>query len=84
MLEFVYLRYHIQLLLSYLQRTETEYVFVQEVHNTVCMSQELARRCLWLYRVCAPAGGQSQDPPSSGEIELRRRLEALHKDLKVG
>ncbi|XP_021914136.1 NACHT and WD repeat domain-containing protein 2 isoform X2 [Zootermopsis nevadensis] len=57
-------------------------VVEQEVHNTVCMSQELARRCLWLYRVCAPAGGQSQDPPSSGEIELRRRLEALHKDLK--
>ena len=48
------------------------------------MSQELARRCLWLYRVCAPAASQSQEPPSPGETELRRRLEALHKDLKVG
>ncbi|XP_069676393.1 NACHT and WD repeat domain-containing protein 2 isoform X2 [Periplaneta americana] len=57
-------------------------VVEQEVHNTVCMSQELARRCLWLYRVCAPTGSQSQDPPSPGETELRRRLEALHKNLK--
>jgi len=48
------------------------------------MSQELARRCLWLYRVCAPAASQSQEPPLPGETELRRRLEALHKDLKVG
>jgi len=56
---------------------------VQEIHNTVFMSQELARRCLWLYRVCAPAASQSQEP-SPGETELRRRLEALHKDLKVG
>lgn len=57
-------------------------VVEQEIHNTVFMSQELARRCLWLYRVCAPAASQSQEPPSPGETELRRRLEALHKDLK--
>ena len=62
----------------------TKLACVQEIHNTVFMSQELARRCLWLYRVCAPTASQPQEPPSPGETELRRRLEALHKDLKVG
>ncbi|XP_068084365.1 NACHT and WD repeat domain-containing protein 2 [Anabrus simplex] len=56
-------------------------VVEQEVHNTVCMSQELARRCLWLYRLYTHTG-QTAEPSSPGEVELARRLEALHKDLK--
>lgn len=57
-------------------------VVEQEVHNTVLMSQELARRCLWINRVTVPTQGkQEQDTP--GEKELQRRLANLQKDLKV-
>ncbi|XP_052123823.1 NACHT domain- and WD repeat-containing protein 1-like [Frankliniella occidentalis] len=55
----------------------------QEVHNTVCMSQEMARRTLWLHRVythqppAAPAAA-----PSAQETELRRRLDSIHQILK--
>ncbi|XP_063237108.1 NACHT domain- and WD repeat-containing protein 1 isoform X2 [Bacillus rossius redtenbacheri] len=56
-------------------------VVEQEVHNTVFMSQELARRCLWLCRVFTPAG-PAPEQPSVGEAELARRLEALQKDLR--
>lgn len=54
-------------------------LLLQEVQHTVLMSRELAKRCLWISR-----GGKAPDPPSSpGDQELRRRLEALQKTLKV-
>ncbi|XP_046670625.1 NACHT domain- and WD repeat-containing protein 1 [Homalodisca vitripennis] len=57
-------------------------VVEQEVHNTVLMSGEMARRCLWLCRVFTH---QAEDPKvvrSPGEAELKRRLETLQKALK--
>nr|CAD7263262.1 unnamed protein product [Timema shepardi] len=57
-------------------------VVEQEVHNTVFMSQELARRCLWLYRVFTQ-GNPSPEQTSPGDHELKRRLNILQKDLKV-
>ncbi|KAJ9600281.1 hypothetical protein L9F63_009418, partial [Diploptera punctata] len=59
-------------------------VVEQEVHNTVLMSQELARRCLWLYRVCAPIGSQSQDPPtpvSNLLLQFHHQLKNLENQL---
>lgn len=56
----------------------------QEVHNTVCMSQELARRTLWLHRVYThqPPADPAAPPPSTQEAELRRRLDNIHHILK--
>ncbi|XP_049833754.1 NACHT domain- and WD repeat-containing protein 1 [Schistocerca gregaria] len=57
-------------------------VVEQEVHNTVCMSQELARRCLWLYRLYTHTG-PTTEPSTPGDVELLRRLDTLHKELKT-
>ncbi|KAG8234981.1 hypothetical protein J437_LFUL013861 [Ladona fulva] len=73
-------------------------VVEQEVHNTVFMSQELAKRCIWLCRVISNVGsldsssserdenviGSNGSSPSSshGELELKRRLKILQSDLR--
>lgn len=57
-------------------------LYLQEVHNTVFMSQELAKRCIWLNRVYTPAV-KTPDNPTPGETELYRRLNTLQKDLRV-
>lgn len=46
------------------------------------MSQELAKRCIWLNRVYTPAI-KTPDTLTPGEAELNRRLSTLQKDLKV-
>lgn len=46
------------------------------------MSQELARRCLWINRVFVQQIGRPEYE-SAGEKELQRRLAILQKDLKV-
>ncbi|CAH1102040.1 unnamed protein product [Psylliodes chrysocephalus] len=56
-------------------------VVEQEVHNTVFMSQELAKRCIWLNRVYIPTA-KTPDNMSPGEAEAYRRLDILQKDLK--
>ncbi|KAL0276683.1 UNVERIFIED_CONTAM: hypothetical protein PYX00_004199 [Menopon gallinae] len=56
-------------------------VVEQEVHNTILMSQELARRCLWLYRVFT----QKPEPNTTASLleqEQKRRLDIIYKDLK--
>ncbi|XP_075219526.1 NACHT and WD repeat domain-containing protein 2 isoform X3 [Lycorma delicatula] len=58
-------------------------VVEQEVHNTVMMSQELARRCLWLNRVYTHQTEDNRTPLSPGDAELKRRLELLQKDLRA-
>lgn len=57
----------------------------QEVHNTVCMSQEMARRTLWLHRVYThqPPADPAAPAPTPQEAELRRRLDAIHQLLKA-
>lgn len=57
-------------------------VVEQEVHNTVFMSQELAKRCIWLNRIYTPAV-RTPDILTPGEAELYRRLHILQKDLRV-
>ncbi|KAK9511267.1 hypothetical protein O3M35_005854 [Rhynocoris fuscipes] len=54
-------------------------VVEQEVQNTVLMSRELAKRCVWLCRASAKTG---PDSTNIGDIELKRRLEALQRTLK--
>ena len=57
-------------------------LFEQEVHNSVCMSQELARRCVWIQH-----GAACPVPPAADgciiEQENRRRVNATQKALKV-
>uniref|UniRef100_T1HBS8 NACHT domain-containing protein n=1 Tax=Rhodnius prolixus TaxID=13249 RepID=T1HBS8_RHOPR len=53
-------------------------VVEQEVQNTVLMSRELAKRCVWLCR----GGSKGPEGTSVGDLELKRRLEALQKTLK--
>ncbi|XP_060535991.1 NACHT and WD repeat domain-containing protein 2 [Cylas formicarius] len=56
-------------------------VVEQEVHNTVFMSQEMAKRCIWLNRVYTPTP-KTPDNLSPGEAEAQRRLNMLQKDLR--
>ncbi|EFA06477.1 hypothetical protein TcasGA2_TC009369 [Tribolium castaneum] len=56
-------------------------VVEQEVHNTVFMSQELAKRCIWINRVYTPTA-KTPDNLSPGDAELYRRLNTLQKDLR--
>ncbi|KAF5270218.1 hypothetical protein FQA39_LY08432 [Lamprigera yunnana] len=55
-------------------------VVEQEVHNTVFMSQELAKRCIWLNRVYTPSE-TTPDNVCPREVELQRRLNNLQRDL---
>ncbi|KAB0804135.1 hypothetical protein PPYR_01105 [Photinus pyralis] len=55
-------------------------VVEQEVHNTVFMSQELAKRCIWLNRVYTPSE-KTPENLSPREAELKRRLNNLQRDL---
>ena len=57
-------------------------VVEQEVHNTVFMSQELAKRCIWINRVYTPTERTPDNLPPD-ELELHRRLNILQKDLRV-
>lgn len=45
------------------------------------MSQELAKRCIWLNRVYTVS--KSPESVSPGEAEASRRLTILQKDLRV-
>ncbi|XP_030753342.1 NACHT and WD repeat domain-containing protein 2 [Sitophilus oryzae] len=56
-------------------------VVEQEVHNTVFMSQEMAKRCIWMNRVYTPTP-KTPENPSPGEEEAHRRLNILQKDLR--
>lgn len=56
-------------------------VVEQEVHNTVFMSQELAKRCVWMNRVYTPTA-KTPENQTPGEAELHRRLHILQKDLR--
>ncbi|XP_045482226.1 NACHT and WD repeat domain-containing protein 2 isoform X1 [Harmonia axyridis] len=56
-------------------------VVEQEVHNTVFMSQEMAKRCIWMNRVYIPTV-KTPENMSPVEAELQRRLNILQKDLR--
>lgn len=47
------------------------------------MSQELAKRCIWMNRIYTPTPRTPTDNLSAGDLELHRRLNTLQKDLRV-
>lgn len=57
-------------------------VVEQEVHNTVLMSQELAKRSIWVWRSAAQTEAFDDDADSTGLQEQRRRLEILQENLR--
>ncbi|CAH0550201.1 unnamed protein product [Brassicogethes aeneus] len=56
-------------------------VVEQEVHNTVFMSQELAKRCIWMNRVYMPTE-KTPENMTPCDAEGYRRLSVLQKDLR--
>jgi hypothetical protein len=56
-------------------------VVEQEINNTVLMSQELAKRCIWVQNSSAQTKNEESMTPS--DVEMNRRLSNIHNDLKV-
>ncbi|KAL7029565.1 hypothetical protein ACKWTF_006289 [Chironomus riparius] len=56
-------------------------VVEQEINNTVLMSQELAKRCLWIQN--PNSQGKNDENMNPLEIEMNRRLSNIHNDLKT-
>lgn len=56
-------------------------VVEQEINNTVLISQELAKRCIWIQTGSIPP--KLSENPSSLETEMARRLNSIHADLKT-
>lgn len=55
-------------------------IFSQEINNTVLISQELSKRCIWIQSTVAALKTEGQ---SSVEAEMVRRLTNIQNDLKV-
>lgn len=74
------LRLFVEIFTKDLKNSYLTSVVEQEIHNTVLMSQELARRCVWL---------RTANPSDTGDAtdvlveENRRRLTNLVGELKV-
>uniref|UniRef100_A0A182PJR6 WD_REPEATS_REGION domain-containing protein n=1 Tax=Anopheles epiroticus TaxID=199890 RepID=A0A182PJR6_9DIPT len=54
-------------------------VVEQEINNTVLISQELSKRCIWIQSAVAVPKAEGQ---SSVEVEMVRRLTNIQSDLK--
>lgn len=55
-------------------------VVEQEINNTVLMSQELLKRCIWIQNGLIPS--KIVETSTALEIETHRRLSNIHNDLK--
>ncbi|XP_055636203.1 uncharacterized protein LOC129775455 isoform X2 [Toxorhynchites rutilus septentrionalis] len=55
-------------------------VVEQEINNTVLISQELSKRCVWIQNCVAPP--KATENSSSLEVEMIRRLNNIQNDLK--
>lgn len=53
----------------------------QEINNTVLINQELSKRCIWVQTGSWP--NRLSETAESLEIEMNRRLNNLHTELKV-
>lgn len=53
----------------------------QEINNTVLINQELSKRCIWVQTGSWP--NRLSENAESLEIEMNRRLNNLHTELKV-
>ncbi|XP_055372101.1 uncharacterized protein LOC129606063 [Condylostylus longicornis] len=51
-----------------------------EINNTVLISQELSKRCVWVQTGSQPP--KLSDNPTLLEVEMNRRLISIHSDLK--
>lgn len=59
-------------------------VIEQEINNTVLISQELSKRCIWIHTGVLPSKNMdSSATTSSAAIEMNRRLNNIQSDLKV-
>lgn len=56
-------------------------VVEQEINNTVLISQELSKRCIWIQTGCLPT--KVLENGSTLEVEMNRRLNNIHFELKV-
>lgn len=56
-------------------------VVEQEVNNTVLMSQELSKRCIWMQNTGLPS--KNDDNASAADAEMTRRLSHIQNELKV-
>lgn len=56
-------------------------VVEQEINNTVLMSQELAKRCIWIQNTGVLA--KNEENQSKLAVEMNRRLSNIQNDLKV-
>lgn len=56
-------------------------VVEQEINNTVLMSQELAKRCIWIQNTGMQA--KNEENQSQLTVEMSRRLSNIQNDLKV-
>jgi hypothetical protein len=56
-------------------------VVEQEINNTVLMSQELAKRCIWIQNTGMQA--KNEENQSQLTVEMNRRLSNIQNDLKV-
>lgn len=56
-------------------------VVEQEIDNTVLISPELSKRCIWIQNANLPP--KISESSTSLEIEMHRRLSNIHADLKV-
>lgn len=55
-------------------------VVEQEINNTVLISQELSKRCIWIQTGSLP---KVLENGTALEIEMNRRLNNIHSELKV-
>lgn len=55
-------------------------VVEQEINNTVLISQELLKRCIWIQTGSFPP--KMTENASEHDIEMNRRLNNIHSDLK--
>lgn len=53
----------------------------QEINNTVLMSQELAKRCIWIQNTGIQT--KNDENQSALDAEMNRRLNNIQNDLKV-
>lgn len=56
-------------------------VVEQEINNTVLISQELSKRCIWIQNTVSPT--KLDDTSSPLHVEMNRRLTNIQSDLKV-
>lgn len=56
-------------------------VVEQEINNTVLINHELSKRCIWIQTGALPS--KVLDNGTALEMEMNRRLNSIHNDLKV-